>query len=254
MKNCDIKELVLKQLSIDMNCDPEDFGSRQNKVVPNRQLVGRRRFFTRPRFCHIACFGSAAVAVADERIHDFLRGFMEQNQEGYSLFTMPQLSFLNEELFKFHVCVGRIPEYFLPDVTVKPDLRTEFDIKVLSENDIRALCQDKQFSNAIGLGSSPNAERRDVLAAVGYHDGRMIGVAGASNDTDSLWQIGIDVVPEFRGLGVASVLTGTLREEILARGKIPYYGVAWSNIASIRTALRCGFKPAWVEMQSVEKA
>lgn len=254
MKNSDIIQTALKQLAIDLNCKPEDFLGSQNKVVLNELLVGRRRYFTKPRFCHMACFGNAAIAAVDESIQDFVSRFMERYQTGYDLFNMPQLSLIDDELNKFGKCIGRIQEYFLPDITAKLDLRTEFEIKVLSEDDIPIFCQNERFENALGLGANQKAERHDMLAVVCYHDKKVIGVAAACNDTDILWQIGIDVVPEYRGLGVASVLTGKMRDEIFARGKIPYYGSAWANIASKRTAIHCGFKPAWVEMQSVDKA
>ena len=32
------------------------------------------------------------------------------------------------------------------------------------------------------------------------------------------------------------------------RGKVPFYCAAWSNIRSVRTAIRSGFRPAWVEL------
>ena len=37
-------------------------------------------------------------------------------------------------------------------------------------------------------------------------------------------------------------------KEILARGKVPFYCSAWSNIRSARNAFRSGFLPAWAEM------
>jgi len=32
------------------------------------------------------------------------------------------------------------------------------------------------------------------------------------------------------------------------RGKVPFYCTAWSNVRSVRNAIKCGFIPAWVEM------
>ena len=87
------------------------------------------------------------------------------------------------------------------------------------------------------------------MIGVGAYDGEtLVGLAGASADCDSMWQIGIDVLPEYRRRGIASALTSRLALEILQWGKVPFYCAAWSNIASVRNAIRSGFRPAWVEL------
>ena len=63
-----------------------------------------------------------------------------------------------------------------------------------------------------------------------------------------MWQIGVDVLPEYRKQGVGSALTARLTQEILTRGKVPFYCSAWSNVRSVRNAIRSGFLPAWAEM------
>ena len=63
-----------------------------------------------------------------------------------------------------------------------------------------------------------------------------------------MWQIGIDVLPAYRRQGIAASLTGRLAAEILQRGRVPFYCSAWSNIPSVRNAIKSGFIPAWVEM------
>ena len=65
---------------------------------------------------------------------------------------------------------------------------------------------------------------------------------------DDMWQIGVDVLPEYRRKGIASAITSRLAVEILNRGKIPFYCTAWSNIRSVRNAVKSGFIPAWAEM------
>ncbi len=54
--------------------------------------------------------------------------------------------------------------------------------------------EDHRFHMA--LGYCQEQERKDMLAAAAYENGKIVGAAGASNDTDQIWQIGIDVVPE----------------------------------------------------------
>ena len=63
-----------------------------------------------------------------------------------------------------------------------------------------------------------------------------------------MWQIGVDVLPEFRRKGIASSLTSNLAVEILEKGRVPFYCCAWSNIGSARNAVKSGFLPAWAEM------
>jgi len=77
-------------------------------------------------------------------------------------------------------------------------------------------------------------------------DGRIIGMAGASSDCAKMWQVGMDVIPEYRNRGLAVYLVNWLALEILNRGYVPYYGTSHSNIASQRVAHRAGYYPAWI--------
>ena len=97
-----------------------------------------------------------------------------------------------------------------------------------------ALCRDRKELDVLGVGA--------------YDAGKLIGLAGCSADADKMWQIGVDVLPDYRKQGVGSALTSRLAVEILARGKVPFYCSAWSNIRSVRNAIQCGFLPVWAEM------
>jgi predicted GNAT family acetyltransferase len=87
-----------------------------------------------------------------------------------------------------------------------------------------------------------------VLAVGAYDGGKLIGLAGCSADADEMWQIGVDVLTEYRRKGIASALTSRLAAEIIARGKVPFYCCAWSNLRSVRNAVKSGLYPAWTEM------
>lgn len=63
-----------------------------------------------------------------------------------------------------------------------------------------------------------------------------------------MWQIGVDVLHDYRRQGIAASLTSNLAMEILERGKVPFYCCAWSNVRSARNAIKSGFVPSWVEM------
>jgi len=134
-------------------------------------------------------------------------------------------------------------EYFLPDMHKLHALPCEFELEVMQSEDFKDLYIDK-WSNAL----CEKRKELDVLGVGAYHEGTLIGLAACSADCDTMWQIGIDVLPGYRRKGIASALTSRLAIEILERGKVPFYCCAWSNIKSARNAIKSGFVPAWVEM------
>ena len=119
----------------------------------------------------------------------------------------------------------------------------DFELKVLEQKDFTELYV-AEWSNALC------AERKelDVLGVGAYTEGKLAGFAGCSADADDMWQIGVDVLPCYRRNGIATSVTSRLIIEILKRDKVPFYCTAWSNIRSVRNAVKCGFIPAWVEM------
>lgn len=83
----------------------------------------------------------------------------------------------------------------------------------------------------------------------------MAGMAGASEDGAYLWQIGINVSPEYAGRGLATELVHRIKEEIIRRGRVPFYGTSESHTISQTVAYKAGFVPAWTEIyvKEIEK-
>lgn len=109
-----------------------------------------------------------------------------------------------------------------------------------------------------GWGSSMKAEQRDSGKAYTadevvdedkpYNQLRLAGMAGASADGKYLWQIGINVDKDYQGKGLAADLVSLIKEEIIRRGKVPFYGTSESHTVSQTVALKSGFVPAWTEI------
>ncbi len=78
------------------------------------------------------------------------------------------------------------------------------------------------------------------MAAVATRGRAIIGIAGASGDSDYMWQIGVDQVKPERGGGVGQAVVQLLTKGILDRGKVPYYTTVASNIPSRTLAGRLG--------------
>lgn len=81
-----------------------------------------------------------------------------------------------------------------------------------------------------------------------FDQSHMLGMAGASADGEYLWQIGIDVAESRRCGGLATNLVQLMKEEVLRRGKIPFYGTSESHTISQSVAYHAGFMPGWAEV------
>lgn len=81
-----------------------------------------------------------------------------------------------------------------------------------------------------------------------FDQSHMAGMAGVSEDGEYLWQVGINVEEDCAGQGLANRLVRTLKEEILKRGKVPFYGTSESHSVSMTVGLKAGFVPAWTEI------
>lgn len=111
---------------------------------------------------------------------------------------------------------------------------------------VAALYRHGGFDHA--LSYRRDATRPDVLATVMRQGERVVGIAAASADHALLWQIGVEVDPDFRGRGIARALVGRLTAAIHDANAVPYYSTWVSNLRSQSVALSLGFWPAWTEV------
>lgn len=240
---------VLKeQLAIDLNCAKEDFDREKNIVKMLSHNCLKRRNISEELVLFMACFGKSTVAAVNDELKEFMTGYIE-DIEGFRCFDMP-LHVLEDELKRHDGIVSEMEEFYLLDSGEIQQVNPTFDIEILEGKAIEKLYHDPRFHMAMGY--SQESDRRDMLAVVAYEKGEILGVAAASNDTDEIWQIGIDVIPEKQKQHVATDIVRIISNEVLKRNKIPYYGTAWSNIASKRVAINAGYKPVWVEMKAMK--
>jgi len=80
---------------------------------------------------------------------------------------------------------------------------------------------------------------------VAKKDNEMVSIVAADDYNYGLWQIGIDTIDLYKGKGLAAYLVKEVALESEKRGQTPLYTTWIPNIASVRTALRAGFLPAW---------
>ena len=246
MDNETILKIAMQQQAIDYNCTPEDFFSSENKVVISKENPKARAYLRLPFFCTLTSFGNNIVASVNDDIADFVSEYIK-NKKIEDCFTPPNIFTLNDELRKYDRQITFCAQRLLPDVNLIKPISCGYELKILQPEDYSNLYGKLEWSNAIG-----NGKRRhlDKMAAGAFDGQNLIGLAGSEATCESMWQIGIDVLPDYRRKGVASALTSKLASEILNLGVVPFLGNRWANIRSLKTQLSCGFKPSWVEMMA----
>ncbi|MCM1427292.1 MAG: GNAT family N-acetyltransferase [Eubacterium sp.] len=244
MTNQDIMTVAMQQSAIDLHCNAQDFCKSENVIVNSAKDEKARRYLKLPFACDMVTYGSNIVASIQPQYYDIVHSYLSKYDAAHC-FETPNMHILNEAFEKegFRVCF--MAEYFLPDVDILNALHLEcpYETKILEQANFQDLYTN-QWSNAL----CKDRRELDVLGVGAYENGNLIGLAACSADCDAMWQIGIDVLPEYRRKGIASALTNRLAAEIIKRDKVPFYCCAWCNIKSARNAVKSGFRPAWAEL------
>ena len=237
-----IYETAYRQSAVDLNCDPSDFTAGKHLTVISKPHPEARAYLELPFYFKLVSYGSNVVASVSEDFRDEAESYINSYILAHC-FETPNMHIINQklEMRGYNICF--MAEYFLPDPERLKPLDCRYEMRILHQADFEGLYTD-EWSNAL-------CEKRshlDMLGVGAYDKGKLIGLAGCSADCETMWQIGIDVLPGYRRQGIASALTSRLALEVFERGKVPFYCAAWSNIASVRNAILSGFDPAWVEM------
>lgn len=237
-----IRRIAMQQSAADSNCRAEDFTCGHNVVVISKANASARKYLELPHVCDLTSYGDNIVASVSEEYKDIVEQYINKFP-AYHCFETPNMHVLNDAFQKsgFRVCF--MAEYFLPDVNKLTALPCDYELRILGAEDFAEL-YTPEWSNAL----CEKRKELDVLGVGAYDNGKLIGLAACSADCEEMWQIGIDVIPEYRRKGIASALTSRLALEILERDKVPFYCCAWSNLKSAGNAIKSGFRPAWVQL------
>ncbi len=248
MTNEEILKIALQQSAYDCNCNATDFLSNTNKITLSQKNEKARAYLPLPFECDLVSYGSNIVAQVSPRLKETVEWYINKYQVEHC-FETPNVIALNEKLAQFDYKVCFMAEYFLPDVNTLKELSCDYDIKVLIPEQFEQY-YTSHWQNAL----CKERKHLDVLAVGAFNNDKLIGLAGCSADCEMMYQIGVDVLPEYRKKGIAAALTSRLAIEILRMEKVPFYCAAWSNIKSVRNAIKSGFRPAWVELTARDSA
>jgi len=242
---------VKKVLAADFACEENDFEKYGITFRLAEERPGRRQFPYREKSLAMVSMGRGIIACCS-------RGRMEWAEAKLSKLTRdevygaPAISMMDAYVKQDgqfmagpnlkHICTKSIFQPFKPSD----------DIEITLVEDVKSLglYGDKRFPNSLGHGAYPKTPF--MVAAVAKCGGQIAGIAAAWADCDVMWQIGVDILPEYRKRGIGKATVSAVTEYLLEHGIIPYYSTNLSNTASRATAAALGFKPAWVELYSRE--
>lgn len=229
-----MKNALYDQLARDYCCDAADIYSSDNIFSEYRQIAGQRQFKGQEK-CPLK------IAVVNGKL----------------LFT-GRREIVDDSILSRYGCKLKFAHpFYLPtelseqgvrkdttDKTVDSMIKEDFNLVRYTGDEILQFKGDDRWCEAFCFDDNTP----DVLAVAAVSSDEIIGMAGASADSDDFWQIGINVVQKAEGRHVGTALVSELTKDILRCGKIPYYGTGMSHIASQRVAAAAGYDVFWFEL------
>ena len=234
----DYRPMLYHQLALDLSLSPEDFPLRENRFTKKAYLPGRRIYKADRGLLSVISIDSRCVfSSTDDRLLAWCREQFGET-DGAWICEMEKLTRLDRKLRSLGHYIADAHPFFIPKHLIDP--HPVWEVRWYEQGELEVFRGDPRFPNVLG--------DRDMLVAAAFVEGRLAGAAGASADSPDTWQIGIDVLPEFRGRGLARDLTALLAREVERRGHLPFYGTGASHIRSQQVAIAAGFVPAWWEL------
>lgn len=244
MDKRDIDRIVRAQFRLDTNCSAEDEAARFININESKRAEGSRYFDDIDPFFRAIIYHGENYMCADKKILEWCR-------EKYSLYRpewfckFENLRELDKKLQEFGYAIKDTHVYGLPDPDAEAyDFEIPYELRWYDREDILQMKEGNPFKHA--LMYIPGCP--DVTAVAALDDGEPIAMAGASSDSDTMWQVGIDVLPGYEHKGLAVALVTMMKEKIMESGRVPFYGTSESHSNSLDVSIRSGFLPSFTEV------
>lgn len=232
-------QILAAQFALDYHCKPEDFLHTDTLVTEYAfHPLARKR--EENGILSILSYRGKLVITAAPELKPWCEETLAKHLSAQWCFEAGSLISIDRKLSEFGYGIEQAHLFFVPHFPV-PD--TKYPVKILGKPEITALEDDERIDEAFLFEDYVE----DVLGAACYDDnGILLAVAGATANSDTMWEMGVNSFAE--GKGYAKATLSALTNEILRMGKLPFYGTALSHIASQNLALRTGLVPTFAEL------
>ena len=231
--------ILTEQFALDYHCSPEDF-SNTDTLVTEYAPHPRARRRAGPGLLSVLSYGGKLVITSAPELKPWCEQTLAKRLSAQWCLEAGSLISIDRKLAQFGYGIDQAHLFFVPRF---PAPEAEYPVEILGKADIAALEADGRIDEAFLFEDYIE----DVLgAACRDADGRLLAVAGATANSDIMWEMGVNSFAE--GKGYAKAALAALNREVIKLGKVPFYGTALSHVASQNLALRVGLVPAFAEL------
>ena len=241
------RRTIATTLAASFACDPAAWSAERNTVVAAAERPGRLRFPIPPRPFALATTGAGVVISCHKSRLDWAREALAP-QGRDDLLAAPALATIEGRLAsEGQRLAGPLLRFACDADSFRPaDSPAGIELTLHEGEGVRDLYLFRRFDNALEYDHA--SARPDALAVAAWRGQALVGIAGASADSDALWQIGVDVVGVAREAGIGRALVGALTATVISAGKVPYYSTAIGHIHSASIAISLGYWLAWTDL------
>lgn len=220
-----VKRKIEEFLSTEYDCSPA--GLNESGILYSVNIHAKRPYLK------ILAYGNCVVVCTSEDLHSGIRKLLQGKTR--------------DEIFELPFVYGQTIHY-VPDNNRTEDLSipSNYEYACLFGRDLAALTGLRGFENSLAFDENGSTSTKAVFIARNHN--KIVGVAGAAESpVNGVWEIGVDVMEEYRKAKLGTYLVHKLTQELLARNIVPFYSASVTNIGSQMVANRCGYVPCWVD-------
>lgn len=220
-----IKSKIEELLSKEFYCSLDELNGKSTVYSVN--------FNAKQPYIKILAYRNCVVVCTSEDLYYKVRELL-QNKNRDEIFELPLV---------YGQTIHYVPnDNYINDVSVSLNYKCEY----LFERDILSLVGLIGFENSLAFDENGSTSTKAVCIA--KEKNKIIGAAGAAESSvNGVWEIGVDVMEEYRNARLGTYLVRGLTKELLARNIIPFYSASVTNIGSQMVASRCDYIPFWVD-------
>lgn len=247
-----VRAVILDTLAAEQFCDREDLLDGEVHVVeagppdPEGGWIPGGRWFDRSEpYFSLVSVGVGGIVTASPELMPWVRPLYEGVDRDQMMEPVRIAEVTTQMAEHGQTTFGPFPRWISAEEDLRPHSAPDgYTIELRTGDEDRRTVMSQQG------GRRPGERTLHQFRAVAIGADGPVGSAGVTADGENLYQIHVAITEEHRGRGLGRALTYAITRATFDRGAVPYYGTTSVNTWSMRTAISCGFHPAWVHFFS----